>query len=89
MAMVSETTTRPNNGSDHQVSHLAGDRERFEAAALQDEDFKEYTSWICNETYPDIEQHEQAKTTASSAVYPIFQRGKPGQAKEMAWPKIF
>ena len=55
MAMVSETTTRPNDGSDHQVSHLAGDRERFEAGAFQDEDFKEHASMICNETYPDIE----------------------------------
>ena len=87
--MVSETTTRPNNGSDHQVSHLAGDRGNVEAGAPQDEDFKEYTSWICNDTYPDIEQHKQAKKTASSAVYPSFQQGKPGQAKEMAWPKIF
>ena len=70
----------------HTLQEIA---EMLKQELLKTEDFKEYTSWICNEAYPDIEQHEQAKTTASSAVYPSFQREKPGQAKEMAWPKIF
>ena len=54
--------------------------EMLKQGLLKCEEFKGYTSWICSESYPDIEQHEQeadairsgplSKTTASSVVYP-------------------
>ena len=57
----------------------------LEQELLKTEEFKEYTSWICNETYPDVEQHEQ-EADAIEQEWPTFKDDRQlGRVPEFVW----
>ena len=66
----------------HTLQEIA---EMLEQELLKTEDFKEYTSWICNETYPDVEQHEQ-EADAIEREWPTFKDDRQlGRVPEFVW----
>ena len=59
--------------------------EMLKQGLLKCEEFKGYTSWICNESYPDIEQHEQ-EADAIEQEWPTFKDDRQlGRVPECVW----